>query len=148
MERRIYRLRTDRVLAGVASGVARHFNTDPVLIRVLFVALSLVGGGGVLAYIIMWAIIPEEPYGAYGQSNSSEPSFEAGSTDFQENKPVKSDDNRNGSIMAGGILIVLGALFLADEFLPRFDFSKYWPLLLVAIGVLLLINAGRKNNKT
>jgi phage shock protein C len=148
MERRIYRLRTDRVLAGVASGVAKHFNTDPVLIRVLFVALSLVGGGGVLAYIIMWAIIPEEPSGFLGESGTTEPAFERSSAEFQANKHEKSDDNRNGSIMAGGILIVLGALFLADEFLPRFDFSKYWPLLLVAIGVLLLMNAGRKNNKS
>ena len=142
MERRIYRLRTDRVLAGVASGVARHFKTDPVLIRVIFVALGLVGGGGLLAYIILWAIIPEEPYASF-ESAANEP---ASGTDF--GNPINSTavpNARTGSLIAGIVLIVMGTLFLADEFLPDFDFGKYWPVLLVAVGVALLITASKKD---
>ncbi len=143
MERRIYRLRTDRVLAGVASGISRHFRTDPVLIRVLFVAMALVGGGGILAYIILWAIIPEEPYGSFESSAStSTDSNTDNSSSFPEGNVVQA---RTGSMIAGIVLIVLGALFLADEFLPDFDFGKYWPILLVAIGIVLLFTARSKD---
>lgn len=57
--RKFFRSRKDKVLGGVAGGLAAFFNTDPVLIRVLFVVLFLVGGSGLPAYLIMWALIPE-----------------------------------------------------------------------------------------
>lgn len=145
MEKKLYRLRNDRVLAGVASGLARHFNTDPVLIRVLFIAVALAGGSGVLAYIIMWAIVPEEPYQfqAFGDAGAN-PTANPVSED---QKPAETNsDARQGRIIAGGVLIFLGALFLAEEFLPSFDFSKFWPLLLIGIGVLLLLNSKSKSN--
>lgn len=145
MEKKLYRLRNDRVLAGVASGLARHFNTDPVLIRVLFIAVALAGGSGILAYIIMWAIVPEEPYQfqAFGDAGTN-PTTNAVSDD---QKPAETHtDARQGRIIAGGVLILLGTLFLAEEFLPSFDFSKFWPLLLIGIGVLLLLNSKSKSN--
>ena len=57
---RIRRSRTDRKIAGVAGGVARHFDVDPLLVRVGFVLLAIFGGGGVLAYAAGWLLIPEE----------------------------------------------------------------------------------------
>lgn len=144
MEKKLYRLRNDRVLAGVASGLARHFKTDPVLIRVLFIALALAGGGGVLAYIIMWAIVPEEPYqfqsfGDFSAANESTESNASAPNDSYGN------DTKQGGIIAGGVLILLGTLFLAEEFLPSFDFSKFWPLILIGIGILLLVNSKNKS---
>lgn len=59
--KRLYRLRTDRVIGGVCSGIAKYFTLDPVLIRVLWVIAFFFGGAGLLAYIIAWIIIPEEP---------------------------------------------------------------------------------------
>ena len=58
--RRIYRSRTDRILGGVAGGLAKYLGVDPVLIRLAFIAL-LFAGIGVLLYIVAWIIIPEEP---------------------------------------------------------------------------------------
>ena len=144
MERRIHRSRTDRVLAGVASGLAKHFSTDPVLIRVLFVALAFVGGGGILVYIIMWAIIPEEPIQVYGNQNFTTGETEAAGEPSSSEVVASTESNQTGSIIAGIILISLGALFLADEFLPKFDFGKYWPVLLVAIGIALLVTSGKR----
>ncbi len=143
MEKKLYRLRNDRVLAGVASGLSRHFKTDPVLIRVLFIALALAGGGGVLAYIIMWAIVPEEPYAfqPFTEANATAESNTTGESVPETNN----SDARQGSIIAGGVLILLGSLFLAEEFLPSFDFSKFWPLILIGIGVLLLFNSKSKS---
>lgn len=56
---------TDRMIAGVASGVGRYFGVDPTLVRVIFaVAGLLTGGFALLAYPIMWFLMPEEPTGA------------------------------------------------------------------------------------
>jgi len=59
--RRLYRSRTDRKLAGVCGGLAQYFNTDATVIRVLFVVLAVLGGGGLLIYLAMWIIVPSEP---------------------------------------------------------------------------------------
>jgi len=48
------------MLAGVCGGIGSYFDVDPTIIRVLFVLFSLVVGGGILAYILLWIIIPEE----------------------------------------------------------------------------------------
>ena len=59
--KRLYRSRTDRVIAGVCGGIARYFNIDPTLIRLLFVLGLFLVGGTFWAYIIMMIVIPEEP---------------------------------------------------------------------------------------
>ena len=42
-------------------GLPEHFNTDPTLIRVLFVVLAALGGPGLLIYLVLWIVVPEEP---------------------------------------------------------------------------------------
>ena len=59
--RKLYRSRTNRMLAGVCGGLAQYFNTDVTLIRVLFVALTVLAGDGPLLYLAMWIIVPKEP---------------------------------------------------------------------------------------
>jgi phage shock protein C len=59
--RRLYRSRTDRKLAGVCGGLAQYFNIDAILMRVLFVVLALLGGPGLVIYLLMWILVPEEP---------------------------------------------------------------------------------------
>jgi phage shock protein C len=59
--RKLYRSRTNRKLAGVCGGLAQYFNTDTTLIRVLFVVLALLGGPGLVIYLLMWILVPEEP---------------------------------------------------------------------------------------
>ncbi len=57
--RRIYRDSENRVLGGVCAGLAAYWDIDPVIIRVVFIVLVLLGGSGVLIYLILWLIIPE-----------------------------------------------------------------------------------------
>lgn len=59
--RRLYRSRSDRVIAGVCSGLARYLEIDPVVIRVVWAVLIVVAGTGILAYLLAWLIIPSEP---------------------------------------------------------------------------------------
>ena len=62
--RRLYRSRTNRKLAGVCGGLARYFNTDATLMRVLFVVLALLGGPGLVIYLVLWLVVPAEPLGS------------------------------------------------------------------------------------
>lgn len=58
--RQLYRSREHRIIAGVCGGIADYFHVDPTLIRILWVFLIFFMGGGILAYIVAWIIIPEE----------------------------------------------------------------------------------------
>lgn len=62
MEKRLYRSRSDRVIAGVCGGLADYLEIDPTLVRAAVVVLGLVTQGGILiAYLIMAVVVPEEP---------------------------------------------------------------------------------------
>src|SRR5260221_1998899 len=61
MNRRLYRCRHDKRIAGVASGIAQYFDVDPSLVRVLWVLSIFFGGIGLLLYVAMAIIVPLEP---------------------------------------------------------------------------------------
>jgi phage shock protein C len=63
--RRLYRSRDQKMIAGVCGGIAEYTRVDPTLVRILMLALMFFGGIGLLPYIILWIVIPEEPY--YGE---------------------------------------------------------------------------------
>ena len=58
------RSRAGALLGGVSGGLAAHTGTDPVLWRVGFVGLTVAGGVGVLLYLLLWVLVPQEPLGA------------------------------------------------------------------------------------
>ena len=60
--RKLYRSRTDKMIAGVCGGLGKYLGVDPTLIRLAFVLLLVFGiGSGLLAYFIMMLIVPLEP---------------------------------------------------------------------------------------
>jgi phage shock protein PspC (stress-responsive transcriptional regulator) len=59
--KRLYRSRKTRVLGGVCGGLGDYLKIDPVLLRVLWAVTIIFGGIGLLAYLIAWLVIPEEP---------------------------------------------------------------------------------------
>ncbi len=57
--KKLYRAKEkDSIIAGVCAGVANYFNIDPTLVRLIWVAFSLAYGGGILAYILFWIVVP------------------------------------------------------------------------------------------
>ena len=157
--KRYYRSKSDRVFAGVCGGLAEYFVIDPLLIRLLFVILALVGGGGVLIYIILWIVAQEKP-GSYDkaqdppamenrQSPSPEPqhTYENPQPSSHTTKEIRHHKPHRG-LIGGLVLITLGILFLVVEFVPSVDFGDLWPILLVVIGIGLLIKSvsGRREN--
>lgn len=152
MNRRLYRSRTDTILGGVAAGLANYLNTDPALVRIAWAILvPLTGGAALIAYIVGWVVVPEEPRGAAMPSAtaSGEPvdpdapvtAVDAGSG-WTAQEPIRSD-GRAGVVVGIGLVLV-GLWFLVREYLPEFNWNLVWPVVIVVIGLLLLFNATRK----
>ena len=57
--RKVKRESYNGILGGVCEGLGEYFSIDPVIIRLMFIATSLMLGGGILTYIIAWIIIPD-----------------------------------------------------------------------------------------
>lgn len=60
-EKRLYKDRTNQMLGGVCAGIGNYLGIDPTLVRLAWIALGMIGGSGILAYIIAAIVIPEEP---------------------------------------------------------------------------------------
>jgi len=154
MAKKLYRSSTDKMIGGVAGGLAEYFDIDSTLIRVLFIVIVFLGGGGIIAYIILWIVVPQKPYEipkSFQQKSSSEETseneFERSSTDSESfnvnNSGVASIESKpnNKQIWLAIILIVIGGLLLLDNMFPRIHFDHYWPLILIGIGAGLLLKA-------
>ncbi len=59
--KRLYRSRKQRSIAGVCGGIAEYLDVDPSLVRIAWLILSMLGGPAALLYIVMAAVVPEEP---------------------------------------------------------------------------------------
>lgn len=58
----LYRSATNRRIAGVAGGIAEYFDIDPTVVRLIWVFSIFIIGGGILAYLIAWIVIPEKSH--------------------------------------------------------------------------------------
>ena len=57
--KRLYRVKKNRMIGGVCTGMAQYFDIDVVVMRLIFIGLSILGGIGILAYILLWMITPK-----------------------------------------------------------------------------------------
>ena len=69
---KLYRSRNDQIISGVCGGLGEFFGIDPTLIRVIFVLLAIFGGSGIVIYLVMWLIVPEEPLAKVSQAPDSQ----------------------------------------------------------------------------
>ncbi len=60
MNSQFARSKTDRMIGGVCGGLARYFNIDPTIVRLVFVLAVLLGGASPLIYLVLWVVMPEE----------------------------------------------------------------------------------------
>ena len=144
------RSKTDRVFAGVCGGLGEYFDVDPVIIRLIFVVVTVLGGAGFLAYIIMWIIVPESGQKSYAESikkdiddkkNNKTEKSQTGEKIAKEVKEAVAKRKNDGPYLIGAILIMLGVIFLAQNFFTFIDFSKLWPIILVVIGLGILLSS-------
>ena len=141
---RLYRSRRDRMLAGVAGGLAEMWGADPSLVRIIWALLVVFTGGvALLVYIVMAIVVPEEdevlgPGGAPTRPAGSAPMFQGGAG---WGAPRAAGSGVSPGLLLGGFLILIGLFFLAREFLPRIDVDWLGPLALVGVGALLIVSA-------
>ena len=147
--KKLYRSRRDKVIGGVAGGLAKYFEVDVVIFRLLFVLLVLAGGGGVIAYLILLIVVPMEPYytpyteaapGPQPDPKSEQPTDppESEASKNSSDPEKKSEGSSNTSFIAGIILIVLGLVFLANHLMPWFRIYNFWPALLIIGGIFII----------
>ena len=203
MRDRLYRSRDDRVLFGVCGGVADWLDLDPSLVRIVFALLFITGGIGLLLYIIMAIVVPEEPDyyqvpmapGSGNQAPSQampsqampSPSVEAaaasvgtdpgtagaaaamGSSDAGAYPPGtwmterearraarrsarqqrRVDRDGRAGLIFGSILVIVGAWFLIQRYIPSINTDFLGPIVLIAIGAIVLAGAlGRGRDDT
>jgi phage shock protein C len=124
-QRRLYRSRTNKVLAGICGGIGEYLNIDPTIIRVMVIAMTIFGGSGILLYVVSYFIIPE-PGSGYVPSVGS-----AHASSF--------------ALAVGVVLVGIGVLLLLDN-LDFISFHRWWnigwdvalPAVLIGAGLLLL----------
>ncbi len=71
--RPLYRDPDDKMIGGVCSGLGQYFDVDTILFRVGFLVVTLLGGGGVLAYLILWAVLDPAPPEELATGDTAEP---------------------------------------------------------------------------
>jgi len=149
---RLYRSRRDRMLGGVCSGLANYFEIDPVIVRVLFVIMTIGPGVGLIGYIILWIIVPESPFNFDREKTVDVETEQTGTNEqhfaenvYQEKEYVSSPQKHQGRILVAVILILVGAFWFLDNVFTFVSFSKLWPLILVAVGIIILLKPKTKS---
>jgi phage shock protein C len=147
---RLYRSPDDRMLTGVAGGLAAMLDIDPSIVRIVWAILvPLTGGIALLVYIVMAIVVPERPAGV-GNGHVAPPPIDAsgsssvvGPTNASTGVAPRRDrsDGGRGGLVAGLILIVVGGFFLIRQFIPAIDLGVWWPAIAIGLGVVLVILA-------
>ncbi|MGB8361045.1 MAG: PspC domain-containing protein [Acidimicrobiia bacterium] len=124
-ERRLYRSKGDRMIAGVAGGLGTYFGVDPVWFRIAFVVLAVGGGSGVLVYLVMWIVMQPEP------------------GDYE--RPGGSAVRLTGAVVLGTALMAVGVITLVNSLAPSLG-QYFWPVALVLGGLALVFGGVNRDN--
>jgi phage shock protein PspC (stress-responsive transcriptional regulator) len=138
MRGQLRRSTTDKVIGGVAGGLARYSGIDPLLWRVGFVALAFAGGTGVLVYLLLWLLMPAAPGAPAGAPVAAEPAVPAG-----PRSPVP-------GVTVAAVLISVGVLALLSRLTdwdpgPRVFLGT--ALLVVGLGLVAAAFTGGRRAK-
>ena len=151
MREGITRSRQNRIFGGVAAGLGEYLSIDPIVVRVLFVVSVLLSGIGILLYLIMWIVIPEEKnnfdntYGSSPKNNENVKSSSNQETSGEDiNYTFYQEKNKNGKLIFGIVLIIIGTFFLGIEIFSFLNFADLLPVILIGLGITLLWKSKNK----
>lgn len=152
MEKKLTRDTRDKMIAGVAAGIAKYFQLDVTWVRVAFALAAFFGGSGLWIYIILWIAIPQEfssPFTYTDYTAPKEPDFNYTAPKEPTFKSAKLERNNTlVSLTVGSCLVLLGGYLLLREFdlIPYwFSLYKLWPLIFVIFGLVILFRAVENN---
>ena len=135
--RRLYR-NHDRQLAGVAGGMAEYLDIDPTVVRILWIIVGIASGGlALIAYIVLALVIPQAPGWDPQWSSASRPAVAR----------AAGTRGLGAGAIIGVVLIVFGAIALADVALPGWAFGTILgPAVILALGAALLVSSVRRRD--
>src|SRR3954453_17570403 len=135
------RSRTDKMVGGVAGGLAEYSGIDPLLWRVGFVALTLAGGSGILVYLLLWVLMPSGPPG---------PADRGGPLDRLADRRDAGPRSPVPGTTIAGLLIVVGVRVLITRF-TAWDIGARGflgtALLVVGLGLIAAAFGARRSAK-
>lgn len=134
--KRIYRNPREKVVAGVCSGIAEYFDIDVAWVRLAFVLAVFASGFGILAYIVAWIVFPKDER----VPGAPETAAAEAATQAVEPSPRKQGPSHSRNAV-GIVLILLGVLFFFDQNFWWFRFDAFWPVILIALGVYLVMRS-------
>lgn len=153
--KRLKRSVNDRMLFGVAGGLAEYFDIDPVIVRVGFVLLTFANLLGLIGYVILAIVTPKAETGPstvadVARQNLSDLPREAADAGRRASEQLRTPGASNGSrvlLILGAILIVIGGWFLLSNLgIRSILLIVVWPLLIILAGGLLLLVALRQRS--
>jgi phage shock protein C len=156
---RLERSNTNRVIGGVCGGIAEYLAVDPTLVRVAFVVMAFLGGVGILAYIVLLILMPQPGQPApFTKAATSEISTDSTArmdadsaatpqttTVTPVDPAVRHAEAERRRTAVGYLLIALGVVFLLSNAgaFRLVQWNYVWPLVLIGIGVLFLVQRVR-----
>jgi len=153
MTKKLYRSQKDKMIAGVCGGLSEYFEVDVTIVRLLFVLVLILGGSAILLYLILWLVLPRNPNEPIALNKERvKDVMEEIKDKAQEARKEMTKDVEEGNgrkrrhHLFGWILVILGLIFLANTLLPSIfqpPLLRFWPLLLVVLGVVLIARPGR-----
>ena len=164
MADRLYRSRDERLIGGVAGGMAENLGLDPTIVRIGWVVLALIAPITPLVYFVQMFVIPEEPEAgptpaitsADASSASLAPSTTAIAATSRSDREARRDTrdaarvarggrgDRSAGVIFGVLLVLVGGWFLVRPYIPRFDIGVYWPYVVIGLGVVLIVAAATR----
>lgn len=149
--KKLERSYSDRKISGVCAGIAKYLQIDVTIIRVAFVVGAFAWGICLILYAVLWVVMPEEKvdyssyFGTQSSGTTTEPLNENPFTDSNSvENPFSEKKTSNFSVAVGIILILFGSIMLLSNFISFLDFSDLFPIVFVAIGVMMIINSFNK----
>lgn len=144
--RRLTRSRQDRVLSGVCGGLARYWNTDALLLRILLIVVTLAtGGAALLGYLIAWLVIPQDDDGwpgtGAGFASGGNPAYGPGSAGGYV--PPSRPRSYLGLVALSASILVAGILGMIGVFFrPTVDFGGVIVTsMLLVLGIAMIVGA-------
>jgi signal transduction histidine kinase/phage shock protein PspC (stress-responsive transcriptional regulator) len=132
------------MVAGVCAGIARWIGVDAVVVRLATVILALANGVGVVAYLVAWAVLPEQRDGAApGAARRGPPTAGASGVDgFGDD-----GGRRTAELTLAVACITLGALVLVRWTVPVFPDALVWPAVIAAVGIGLVVTRAGEGDR-
>lgn len=148
MSRRLERSTTNKVVGGVCGGLGEYLQIDPTFVRVLFVIAGVLSAGlFILVYVVLLVLMPLPGQPAPLDGIVGGPSEQSASTEVgAEGAAPRNGSGERNRAAAAYVLIALGVIFLLGNvgIFRYVQWSYTWPLVLIGLGVLLLVQRSRR----